>query len=68
MAFADFEKFRIEVLRDRVLQQRLFGLKPKEEFVKRVVEAGAERGFEFTGGDVEEALRASLGDWMLRWV
>lgn len=68
MAFADFEKFRIEVLRDPSLREGLFGLQSKDEFVKRVVEAGAERGFEFTSGDVEEALRASQSEWVLRWV
>lgn len=64
----DFEEFRKEVLRDPSLQQRLFGLGSREEFIGRVVEAGAERGFEFTGVEVEEALGASHAEWVLRWI
>jgi hypothetical protein len=68
MQFAEFEQFRMEVLRDPALQQRLIGLGSRKEFVKRVVETGAERGFEFTGADVEAAMQASHAEWVLRWV
>jgi hypothetical protein len=64
----DFEEFRQEVLRDPSLQQRLFGLGSKEDFVRTVVGAGSELGFEFTAVEVEEALRAAHAEWVLRWV
>jgi hypothetical protein len=68
MPLAEFERFRMEVLSEPSLQQRFIGLESKEEFAARLVESGAERGFEFTASDVEEALRASRSEWVLRWV
>lgn len=68
MPVADFKQFRTEVLRDPSLQQSLSGGGSKTEFVTRVVEAGAERGFQFTADDVVEAMRASKAEWVLRWI
>lgn len=68
MPSAEFEQFRIKVLQDPSLQQSLTGSGSKAEFVTRVVEAGAERGFQFTAEDVIEAMRANQAEWVLRWI
>lgn len=65
---SDFEKFRTEVLRDLSLQQKLIGPGSQEDFVRRVVETGAEYGFVFSVEDVEEAMRSGHAEWVLRWV
>jgi len=68
MSQTGFEQFRLVVLGDNALQAKLRVLDDKEEFISNVVETGVEFGFEFTAADVEEAMRASHSEWILRWV
>ena len=68
MSQTGFEQFRLVVLGDNALQAKLRVLEDKEEFISNVVETGVELGFEFTAADVEEAMRASHSEWILRWV
>lgn len=68
MASSDLEQFCSEVLLDPSLQEKLRNLGSTPEFVQRVVEAGASRGFEFSADDVREAVRAGHRVWLERWI
>lgn len=68
MPCAEFEQFRLEVLRDPSLQKMLRYIDSRDEFIPRVVEMGAGLGFTFTIHDVKDAMRAGLSDWLMRWV
>jgi hypothetical protein len=68
MSQESFEQFRSVVLEDLPLQERLRVFSERDEFVARVVEAGAERGLRFTAEDVAEAMRASRRGWIERWI
>jgi hypothetical protein len=62
------EQFRLLVLEDATLQQRLRETPDRETFILLMIESGAERGFEFTAEDVREVLYASRRAWLERWV
>jgi predicted ribosomally synthesized peptide with nif11-like leader len=68
MSQTSFEQFRLAVLSNPALQEKLRVFEDKEEFISKVVETGIELGFEFTASEVEEAIRASHSEWILRWV
>lgn len=51
-----------------MLQDRLRQYGDAENFAAAVVMAAAERGFRFTGEDVEEAMQANLRAWFERLV
>lgn len=63
-----FEEFRRLVLEDTALQRRLLEEVERESFVRLVVREGAERGFRFTAGEVEAAMREGRRAWLERWV
>ena len=63
-----FEPFRRLVLREPALQQELSGIGRRDDFIRRTVELGGERGFRFIAGDVEAALLAARKSWMERWI
>lgn len=68
MSQEQFEQFRSIVLEDLSLQKKLRAFTEREEFVARVVAAGAESGFRFTAEDVTEAMRAARRAWIERWI
>jgi predicted ribosomally synthesized peptide with nif11-like leader len=68
MPSPDLEQFCSEVLLDPSLQEKLRNIRSTPEFVQRVVEAGASRGFEISADDVREAIRAGHRVWLERWI
>jgi predicted ribosomally synthesized peptide with nif11-like leader len=68
MSQEQFEQFRQVVLEDVSLQKRLRNFTRHDRFIARVVQIGAERGFEFTAGEVLEAINASRRSWIERWI
>ena len=62
------EQFCGEVLLDPSLQEKLRDLGSTPDFIRRVVETGASRGFEFSADDVREAIRAGHRAWLERWI
>ncbi len=65
---ASLEHFRKVVLDDEDLLDRLRQSWNKKAFVALAVDLGRERGFNFTAGDVEEALREARRTWLERWI
>ncbi|MET0752534.1 MAG: Nif11-like leader peptide family natural product precursor [Pyrinomonadaceae bacterium] len=68
MSHEQFEQFRNVVLEDLPLQKQLRAFTKRNMFVAQVVKLGAERGFQFTAEDVEEAMNANHRDWIERWI
>lgn len=68
MSFANLEQFCREVLLDTSLQEKLRNIDSRPDFIERVIETGAERGFEFSTEDVQEAMQAGYSAWLVRWV
>jgi predicted ribosomally synthesized peptide with nif11-like leader len=68
MSQEQFEEFRKVVLEDLVLQEQIRIFNERESFILRVVELGAERGFDFTGETVREAMRDARREWIERWI
>jgi hypothetical protein len=68
MSQEDFERFREIVLRDLSLQEQLREIVERPVFIQKVVELGANRGFEITPADVEEAMRRNRRAWIERWI
>ena len=63
-----FERFHELVLSDTKLQELLREPIRDEVFIERVVQLGAERGFNFTTEAVREAMRANRRAWLERRV
>lgn len=61
-------RFRQHVLTDRQLQEQLREMTDLQEFISLVVSLGKERGFEFTGEDVEETLNEGRRAWIERGI
>lgn len=68
MSQEQFEQFRNVVLEDLSLQKQLRAFTKRDMFVAHVVKLGAERGFQFTAEDVEEAMNTNQRDWIERWI
>jgi hypothetical protein len=68
MSQENFEQFRNLVLEDLSLQKELRAFTLRDVFIARVVQSGAERGFQFTAEDVVEAMNASRRAWIERWI
>lgn len=66
--FAEFERFREAVLVDAALQRQLRLTTDRESFIELLVALGNERGYRFTGPDVEDALRDARRTWIERWI
>ncbi len=64
----NFEKLRRIVLRDSALQKELQAISESEEFIRRVVEIGSEKGLNFGEEDVSEAMREGQRVWIERWI
>lgn len=68
MTQEDFENFRQIVLRDLSLQARLRSVTERSLCIQKIIEAGAENGFEITREDIEEALYQSRREWREKWI
>ncbi len=68
MAHADWERFRLAVLADRDLQQRLRSAPDWQTFVELALRLSAERGHGLTVVDLERALQDSRRLWLERWL
>ena len=62
------ERFRSVVVEDDGLQARLNGFDDFQDFKEAVLQAGSERGFEFTPQELDEAIRAARRSWLERWI
>ncbi len=67
MSQENLEQFRQLVLLDPLLQAQLRHLPDKPAFIARMLELGAERGYEFTAEELEAALAAGRRAWNQRW-
>jgi hypothetical protein len=50
------------------LQKELQNIPERDVFIARVVELGAQSGFEFTAGEVLEMMRENQRTWIERWI
>jgi len=63
----NFERFRLVVLNDLSLQERL-RVADRDDFFAKVVELGAENGFIFSVDDINEVIRQNDRAWIERWI
>ncbi|GAB4191480.1 MAG: hypothetical protein OHK0022_05220 [Roseiflexaceae bacterium] len=68
MAHADWEQFRLAVLADRDLQDRLRSTPDWQAFVELALRLSAERGYALTSTDLERALQESRRSWLERGI
>lgn len=68
MSQENFERFRQLVLQDLSLQERLRKITDRPVFIEKIVEISAERGYEITPEEVEEAMRRNRRAWLERWI
>lgn len=64
----NFEKLRQLVLQDSALQKELQSISESEEFIRRVVETGREKGLNFGEEDVLAAMNEGRRVWIERWI
>lgn len=64
----ELQRFRLTVLNDLQLQHRLRQTDDRESFKRLIVALGRQRGYGFSGTDVENALQASQKAWFQRWI
>lgn len=64
----NFEKLRQLVLQDSALQKELRSISGSDEFVRRVVEIGREKGLNFGEEDVWAAINEGRRVWIERWI
>jgi hypothetical protein len=62
------DRFRAVVVEDDGLQVRLSGFDDLQDFKEAVLQAGAERGFDFTSIELDHAIRAARRSWLERWI
>lgn len=68
MAFEDLEKFQHLVLADPSLQQKLYDLDSKTEFLEQVMLLGSNLGLQFDLEEVDQALQNGSRSWLERWI
>lgn len=68
MSKETFEQFRQIVLQNISLQKELRNIERRNEFTERVVQLAAEKSFEITNADVEEAISSARRAWSRRWI
>jgi len=68
MASEDWERFRLHVLSDQVLQEQLRATRDWPEFVSRSQQLAAERGYRISTRDLERALQDGRRAWLERWL
>ena len=62
------QRFRMIVLDDHDLQRELRLCSDRPSFVACMLERACERGCVINRSDVESALDAAAGAWLMRWV
>ena len=62
------EQFRIVVVDNAGLQARLRGFDNLQDFKEAVLQAGSERGFDFTELELDQAIREARRSWLERWI
>ena len=68
MTRASFEQFRLLVLEDSALQERLRDTPNMQSFLDLTLRLGRERGYSFSDEDVEDAIKENRRAWHQRWV
>jgi hypothetical protein len=68
MSKENLQRFCLLVLCDSTLQNHLKGLVDRDEFMKKLIETGAQAGFEITRADVENQMRENRRLWNERWI
>jgi hypothetical protein len=68
MSLENLEKFQLFVWQNPALQKELQNIPERDVFIARVVELGAQSGFEFTAGEVLEMMRENQRTWIERWI
>lgn len=64
----EIDRFKDEVLADPELQQQLRSTADRRDFLLLIIRLGHERGYQFSGSDVEAALVAAHRTWLERWI
>lgn len=68
MSQENLQGFCFFVLRDLQLQDQLRSLTDREEFIAKVIESGANFGFEITREEIELQMRENRRLWNERWI
>jgi hypothetical protein len=68
MSKENLNQFCRLVLSDLNLQKQLKTLTERDDFIARVIELGAEKGFEILCEDIEFQLRENRRLWHERWI
>lgn len=68
MSKENLKEFCRLVLNDSEIQKHLKNLTDWDEFIFKVVELGANLGFEITGEEVERQMRENRSLWYKRWI
>jgi hypothetical protein len=68
MSKENLERFCLLVLRDSELQNQLKELIERGAFINKILELGAQWGFEISREDVERQMRENRRLWNERWI
>jgi hypothetical protein len=68
MSKENLERFCLLVLRDSELQNQLKELIERGAFINKILELGAQSGFEISREDVERQMRENRRLWNERWI
>ena len=68
MSKENLDQFCLLVLNDLSLQDQLKDVIEREDFVARIIELGANSGFEILRDDVEQRMRDNRRLWHERWI
>lgn len=68
MSEEKLSEFRAIIFSDAALQEKYRELTDREEFVRLIVELGQKYDCDFTGAEVENALRDGRRGWIERWI
>ncbi|AVS78470.1 aspartyl beta-hydroxylase [Paracidovorax avenae] len=63
-----FARFRQEVFGDPALQERLIGIRSREDFAQACVQQGRALGRDFTEAEVLSAMACGRDAWMRQWI
>ena len=68
MSKENLDQFCLLILKEINLQNQLKNIIEREDFIARMIELGADSGFEITREDVELQLRENRRLWHERWI
>lgn len=63
-----FAQFRQQVFSDTALQDRLLGIRAREDFARECVQLGREHGQDFTEAEVLSAMACGRDRWKRQWI